>query len=82
MDQIKFVIDELNQAPFSKNLNLIGYDGLRSEQRLDILIQILNTIDPKLGLSSVRVGNIEEIATTILETLRIFKYVPPNLMNP
>lgn len=50
MDQIKFVIDELNQPPFSNSLNLIAYDSLRSEQRLDLLIQVLNAIDPKVSL--------------------------------
>lgn len=49
MEQIKYVIDELNQPPFNQNLNLISYDNLRNEQRLDILVQILNTIDPKVG---------------------------------
>lgn len=48
MDSIKYVIDELNQAPFSQNLNLIAYDNLRAEQRLDLLIQVLNVIDPKV----------------------------------
>lgn len=50
MDEIKVVINELNQPPFNKNLNLIGYDNLRSEQRLDLLIEVLNVIDPKVGL--------------------------------
>lgn len=49
MDEIKFVIDELNQPPFNSSLNLIAYDGLRSEQRLDLLTAVLNTIDPKVG---------------------------------
>lgn len=48
MDQIKFVIDELNQPPFNQNLNLISYDNLREEQRIDLLIQIFNIIDPKV----------------------------------
>lgn len=48
MEHIKFVIDELNQAPFNQNLNLIAYDNLRDEQRLDLLIQILNVIDSKV----------------------------------
>ncbi|XP_046917591.2 intraflagellar transport protein 81 homolog [Dermatophagoides farinae] len=78
MDQIKFVIDELNQPPFNQNLNLISYDNLREEQRLDLLIQIFNVIDPKLNLPFIRVGNIEDIVATILDTLRIFKYSPPS----
>ncbi|KAH9418774.1 Intraflagellar transport protein 81 [Dermatophagoides pteronyssinus] len=77
MDQIKYVIDELNQPPFNQNLNLISYDNLREEQRLDLLIQILNIVDPKLNLPFIRVGNIEDIVATILDTLRIFKYSPP-----
>lgn len=54
MDQIKFVIDELNQPPFNNSLNLIAYDSLRSEQRLDLLIQVLNTIDPKVKLAKLK----------------------------
>ncbi|KAJ6217712.1 hypothetical protein RDWZM_008869 [Blomia tropicalis] len=81
MDEIKYVIEELNQPPFVKNLNVIGYDSLRSEQRLDLLVEVLNVIDPKLNLASIRVGNIEDITTTILDTLRIFKYKPPNTNN-
>lgn len=48
MEHIKYVIDELNQVPFNQNLNLIAYDNLRDEQRLDLLIQILNVIDSKV----------------------------------
>ena len=48
MDEIKYVIEELNQPPFVKNLNVIGYDSLRSEQRLDLLVEVLNVIDPKV----------------------------------
>lgn len=53
MDEIKLVINELNQQPFNKNLNLIGYDNLRSEQRLDLLIEVLNVIDPRVSLFAI-----------------------------
>ncbi|UXI16478.1 Suppressor of cytokine signaling 5 [Sarcoptes scabiei] len=77
MDKIKFVIEELNQSPFNENLNLIAYDNLQSEQRLNVLIKILNIIDPKLKLSQIQAGNVEEIISSILEMLRIFEYNPP-----
>lgn len=31
----------------------------------------------QLNLPSIRFGDIEDIVTTILDTLRIFKYSPP-----
>lgn len=65
MDEIKFVIDELNQPPFNSSLNLIAYDGLRSEQRLDLLTAVLNTIDPKVCWKKLLVGGMTTNATIL-----------------
>lgn len=45
MEQIKFIISKLNQPPFSKNLNLISYDNLSGEQRIQILFETFKAID-------------------------------------
>jgi len=49
MDEIKFVINELNKEPFKKNLNIISYDNLTGNERIKILIQILQCIDEKVN---------------------------------
>ena len=49
MEDIRYVIDELNRSPFLKGYNLLAYDALRPDQRLDLLIELLNTIDPKVS---------------------------------
>lgn len=45
MDEIKFIISKLNESPFNKNLNLISYDNLSSEQKIQILFEIFKAID-------------------------------------
>lgn len=48
METMKFVINELNKEPFNKGLNLVSYDSLRGDQRLEIVIQVLKEIDAKV----------------------------------
>ena len=45
MNEIKFIINELNKQPFNKGLNIVSYDTLRGEQRLEILLQVFEEID-------------------------------------
>ena len=45
MDEIKFIINELNKPPFNKGLNIVSYDTLRGEQRIEILLQVFDEID-------------------------------------
>lgn len=45
MNEIKFVINELNKEPFNKGLNVVSYDTLRDEQRIEILLQVFEQID-------------------------------------
>lgn len=49
MEEIKFVIDELNKEPFKKNLNIISYDNLTGTERIKILFQIFQYIDEKVN---------------------------------
>jgi intraflagellar transport protein 81 len=48
MEEIKYIINELNKPPFNKGLNIVSYDSLRGEQRLEILLQVFDEIDPKV----------------------------------
>lgn len=77
MDDLKFVITELNKEPFNKKLNVISYDNLKGDQRIDILFQIFKLIDNSVNLDIVHHLEPDELVAQILETLRILKYRPP-----
>lgn len=74
---VKFVIQKLNKEPFNKKLNVISYDNLKGDQRIDILFQIFKFIDNSVDLSIVNQLEPDELVVQILETLRILKYRPP-----
>jgi intraflagellar transport protein 81 len=48
VDQVKYVVSELN-ARLGKKLNVISYDNLRNEQRIEILLQVFQDIDPSVS---------------------------------
>ncbi|KAI1286919.1 Intraflagellar transport protein 81 -like protein [Halotydeus destructor] len=81
MDDIKFVVKELNEK-LGKKLNLISYDNLRGEQRLEVLVQVFKQIDPTITVESFEVADAEEVVVRILEMLRIFKYKPMEDIDP
>lgn len=66
MDEIRFVLGHLNDEPFNRKLNIISYDNLRPEQRIEILMQIIKHIDPM-------VTNL--IYFTLRQTILIFFYL-------
>lgn len=47
-EQLKFIVQELNKEPFSKNYNLISFDSLEPLQLLQVLNDVLGVIDPKV----------------------------------
>ena len=46
-DQLKYIVAELQKAPYSKNFNLITFDSLSGEQLLQVLNDVLAEIDSK-----------------------------------
>lgn len=81
MSEMKFVVSALN-SQLGKKLNVISYDGLRGEQRLETLLQVLKLIDPSINLESFEVADPEEVVMQILDMLRVFKYQPPGDIDP
>lgn len=77
MEDVKYVIKELNKEPFNKKLNVISYDNLKGDQRIDLLFQIFKLIDNSVNLDVVNQLELDELVVQILETLRILKYRPP-----
>lgn len=49
VDQVKYVVNELN-SHLGKKLNVISYDNLRNEQRIEMLLQVFHEIDPNVSL--------------------------------
>jgi intraflagellar transport protein 81 len=75
-EQIKFIVQELNKQPFSKNLNLINFDNLDSIQLLQILTDVLNILHGRPQLD-VREEGADQTAIRIFTDLRVLKYKPP-----
>ena len=50
MEDIKFIISTLNKEPFRKNLNLVTYDNLQGDQRIQILFDIFHVIDETVSI--------------------------------
>lgn len=47
-DQVKFIVEKLNQEPFKKNLNFISFDNLQGNSLLQLLNDVLAEIDPRV----------------------------------
>ena len=75
-EQLKYIVGELNEPPFSKNYNLIIFDSLNGDQLLQIVNDVLAEIDPKNKID-VREEEPDQTVLRILGMLRLLKYKPP-----
>uniref|UniRef100_X1Z4C8 Intraflagellar transport protein 81 homolog n=1 Tax=Capitella teleta TaxID=283909 RepID=X1Z4C8_CAPTE len=75
-ESLKFIVSELNKAPFQKSYNLISFDSLEPLQRLQVLTDVLAEVDPKQKVD-VREEAADQTAIRIFGILRILKYKPP-----
>ena len=48
-DQVKFIVDKLNQQPFKKNLNFINFDNLQGNNLIQLLNDVLTEIDSRVN---------------------------------
>lgn len=51
VEEIKSVVNELNRR-LNKKLNVISYDNLKGESRIEILLQVLKEIDPTVSIDT------------------------------
>merc|ERR1712038_2244898 len=79
-DQLKYIVAELQKAPYSKNFNLITFDSLSGEQLLQVLNDVLAEIDSKHKMD-IREEEPEKTALRLLGMLRILKYKPPDHLS-
>lgn len=74
-EQLKFIVEQLNREPFSKNLNLITFDSVEPTQLLQILNDVLAEIDSKHALD-IREELPEQTMKRMCALLGMFKYKP------
>ncbi|GFR67031.1 intraflagellar transport protein 81-like protein [Elysia marginata] len=79
-EQMKFIVQELNKEPFNKSYNLISFDSLEPLQLLQVLNDVLATIDPKQKVD-IREEAADQTAVRLLQFLRVLKYKPPENVN-
>lgn len=53
MDDMKLVVKELNER-LNKKLNVISYDNLRGEQRVELLLAVFKEIDKTVNFAHFR----------------------------
>lgn len=71
-EQVKFVLNRLNEEPFNRNLNLISLDALRPEQLLQLMFDVFAQVDPKTK-SDVKTEDAEQLSIKVgLFAERIF----------
>lgn len=73
--QVRFIVDKLNEPPFSRRFNLVSFDALESFSLLQLLNDVLAEISPEHKID-LREEHPEQTAVRILTALRLFKYKP------
>ncbi len=73
--QVRFIVDKLNEPPFSRRFNLVSFDSLESFSLLQLLNDVLAEISPEHKID-LREEQPEQTAVRILTALRLFKYKP------
>ncbi|XP_046854329.1 intraflagellar transport protein 81 homolog [Xenia sp. Carnegie-2017] len=80
--QLKYIVDNLNQKPFNKNLNLISFDSLNPLTLLQVLNDVFAEVDSQHKLD-IRSEDPESMVVRMLTFLRVLKYKPTsNIDNP
>ena len=73
--QLRFIVDTLNQPPFSRKYNLVTFDSLDSFNLLQVLNDVLSEISPDHKID-LRGEPPDQTAIRIFSLLRVLKYKP------
>ncbi|XP_028405978.1 intraflagellar transport protein 81 homolog isoform X1 [Dendronephthya gigantea] len=74
-EQLKYIVDNLNQKPYNKSYNLISFDSLNPLTLLQILNDVFAEINPQHKLD-IREEDPESMVVRMLTFLRVLKYKP------
>lgn len=73
--QLRFIVDSLNQPPYNKRFNLVSFDSLDSFSLLQVLNDVLAEVSPEHKID-LREEPPEQTAIRIFSFLRILRYKP------
>ena len=76
MDEIQFIVQRLNDAPFNKGLTLVDFDELSSLNLLQLLGTVAEELSPDMAMD-VRDGQIEAHVGRLVTFLRLLKFKVP-----
>lgn len=71
--QLRFVVDKLNEPPFSNKFNMVTFDGLNPFNLLQVLNDVLAEISPEHKID-LRQEQPEQAAVRIFSFLRVLNY--------
>ena len=74
-EQLRLIVDTLNQPPFSKQFNLVTFDSLNSLNLLQVLNDVLAEISPDHQMD-LRQEPPEQTAVRILSLLHVLRFKP------
>ena len=73
--QLRFIVDKLNEPPFSNKFNMVTFDALDTFNLLQVLNDVLAEISPEHKVD-LRQEQPEQAAVKIFSFLRVLKYNP------
>ena len=73
--QLRFIVDKLNEPPFSNKFNMVTFDALDPFNLLQVLNDVLAEISPEHQID-LRREQPEQAAVRIFSFLRVLKYSP------
>lgn len=73
--QLRFIVDKLNEPPFSNKFNMVSFDALEAFSLLQVLNDVLAEISPEHKID-LRQEQPEQAAVRIFSFLRVLKYNP------
>lgn len=74
-EQLRYIVEQLNAPPFSRNYNLVSFDSLESLALLQVLSDVLGEISPEHRID-LREEPPDQTAMRMFSLLRILKYKP------
>eukprot|EP00794_Sanderia_malayensis_P010972 gene10972-12135_t len=75
-DQLKYIVENLNNSPFNRNYNLISFDSLQDLALLQVLNDVFTEISPQQA-SDIRQEDPGQRVIRMFSFLRLLKYKPP-----
>ncbi|XP_071950346.1 intraflagellar transport protein 81 homolog isoform X2 [Antedon mediterranea] len=74
-ESLKYIVEQLNQPPYSRSYNLISFDSLTPIQLLQVLNDVLAEISPQNKMD-IREEGADQTAVRVMTELKYLRYKP------